>query len=298
MRLQGYAALIKAKIMRGYRYASSKALVSVDGISGESVQPKDVLKITCIINGASFFSQLNQILPWIAYADKKKLVPIVETITDSEVTWDDFFVQPCTIDTAKTRWQPAYAVSISQNPTVLNNRSETQYWQKIARKYLRLTPETEQYCQQQYAQLKGKPTVACLCRGSDYLAMKPHAHPVQPTSEMCIRKVEEKMKQYGYAQVFLATEDVTIYQNFAEHFGEALVTVDTEYVNYDASVTLEINDYALNHNKKKIMDYFANVYILSKCDVMVAGVTSGSVSALMLSEEKKETYFFDLGRYE
>lgn len=296
-KLRGYAAVLKAKITRVMRHASRKSVVCSNNKKATKPHPGDYLKITCKIDGANICSQLNQVLPWLAFAEKKGLIPVVETISNSEMTWDDLFAQNKLLDDTRNCWYPQYAVSISQNHTVLKNKAEIRYWQKITRKYLQLTPAAKQYCQLRYETLNGIPTVGCLCRGSDYVAMKPSAHPVQPTPESCIQKVEEKMKKYNYKQVFLATEDALIYEKFAAHFGAALVTVDTEYVAYDAQTSAWINDYALNHGKKKIMDYFANVYILSKCDVMVAGVTSGSVAALMLSEEKRESYFFELGRY-
>jgi hypothetical protein len=59
---------------------------------------------------------------------------------------------------------------------------------------------------------------------------------------------------------------------------------------------LKVDNYSEKwHNT---IDYYSTIYILSKCDGLLAGLTCGSICAYMMSKGYGYTHFWDLGRYQ
>lgn len=55
-------------------------------------------------------------------------------------------------------------------------------------------------------------TLGLYLRGTDYIALKPSGHPIQPTVEQAIDVVNEYIAKYDIEKVFLVTEDAKIYK--------------------------------------------------------------------------------------
>ena len=135
-----------------------------------------------------------------------------------------------------------------------------------------------------------------LARGTDYLKIKPVNHPIQPTLDQLISKLNVVLEEQKCNKIFLATEDKTIVDKLRGEYGEKLVLNDCEYVDYKDGFLSDIN---LGDRKlKSNVDYLTNIYILSKCNCIVAGRTSGTVTAAVFSKGWEYSYFFDLGYYE
>ena len=68
------------------------------------------------------------------------------------------------------------------------SEKELHIWCQWYKKYIHLNKKTSQYVEQEYQQLfSGKQKVlGVICRGTDYLALKPSGHPVQPSTEQVI----------------------------------------------------------------------------------------------------------------
>lgn len=171
----------------------------------------------------------------------------------------------------------------------------------LYKKYVVPTPEVAKYAQQKLDVVIGerKCVLGVLCRGTDYTESKPSGHPIQPTAEQAIIKAKEVMLQNGFEYVFLATEDQRIYNAFDDAFGNKLLFSGQKL--YDGMngkkflSELSTNNYSEKwHN---IVDYFSTIYILSKCDGLLAGLTCGSICAYLMPNAYSYTYFWNLGRY-
>lgn len=169
------------------------------------------------------------------------------------------------------------------------------------KKFIVPTPEVSAYARQKLERVIGdrKRVLGVLCRGTDYVESKPSGHPIQPTAEQAIAKAKEVMDQYGYNYVFLATEDKRIFNKFHEAFGGKLLFSGQklyEGLNGKKFLSeLTPTDYSEKWNNN--IDYFSTIYILSKCDGLLAGLTCGSICAYLMSEGYGYTYFWDLGKY-
>ena len=175
-----------------------------------------------------------------------------------------------------------------------------QYWQELAQKYIRLNQKTENYIKELQSQLfaPGDKVLGVKCRGTDYLRSKPEGHPRQPDIEQIIEKTEEVMKEQGCNKIFLSTEDETMYEKLTTHFGDAVVTNKKEYVHYEKGPIGRVV-YSEDGKEKYLegLEYLSQIILLSRCNCLVAGLTSGTIGAMLLTKGYEYSYIFDLGLY-
>lgn len=135
-------------------------------------------------------------------------------------------------------------------------------------------------------------------RGTDYMAQRPFNHPIQPPIGYALTKIIEKINEWHCNKIFLATEDKSILQICKNVFGNICVTIDKEYVTYSDSSkavssfhTERKNDYLIRG-----AEYLTDMVILSTCNCLVTGRTSGT-SGVMMMGNFENVYNFNLGRY-
>lgn len=145
---------------------------------------------------------------------------------------------------------------------------------------------------------QGQKVIGVICRGTDYLNLRPKDHPVQPSIEDIIIKTKELMLRNLCERVYLATEDEQIYLKIKKVFGDKLLVNDTRrYLNtYDAKLSEIVKEKGIN-KRKNGEDYLLNILLLSKCNCLVAGCSGGLYGALLMTEGYEEEYIFDLGLY-
>ena len=167
--------------------------------------------------------------------------------------------------------------------------------------YIVPTPEVASYADNKRKDVikNYQNVLGVLCRGTDYTENKPTGHPIQPTAEQAVAKAKDVMAQYGFDYVFLATEDKRIYNFFKEAFGDRLLFSGQKlYEGMNGKKFLsELTVANYSERWHNIVDYYSTIYILSKCDGLLAGLTCGSISAFLMSKGFRYTYFWNLGRY-
>lgn len=147
---------------------------------------------------------------------------------------------------------------------------------------------------------EGDNVIGVLLRGTDYNSLKLYNHPIQPPIELAITKVIEKANEWGCNKIFLATEDKSIADTFKNLFKNQVATVPKAYVDFKAG---EVKSYAMYVNNRendyylKGLEYLTEMVILSKCENVVMGRTSGTVGVNIMTKGFKNKYYFFLGRY-
>lgn len=223
--------------------------------------------------------------------------------------WNLYYKQPAgfdleDVDLDSTRIiirddYPAENIRPCDSMEFLTNDIAVAYWRSFLKKYFVCTDEMQKFLDARYqGTIAGKKTLGVLCRGTDYKILQPKEHPVQPEVADIINKVKEVLEEKGYTHVYLATEDIEVAEKFQEAFGEKLI------VSKDMKVGYEVQEYLstyMEHEKidfdSNTKEYLASMYILSKCNALVAGRTSGSVAAFLMSDGYEYHYFYNLGRY-
>lgn len=265
------------------------------------------------------FSYVNSFLGLIEYAEKSGYIPVIDmqfiqnTYLSNDLlnkvnAWEYYFEQPCGYsmsDIVKSHnvilcGDEKLKTVKYPSGQVLWNYNEREKWKKIAGRYLRVKSSLIDEANLLFQKLFGSRSVlGVLCRGTDYVKLRPKDHPIQPEPDMVIRKVKEVLQTGEYDDIFLATEDEYVYQEFYKNFGKVLKTTSAKryYDTYNLKLaqTKEFRDTDKYLNGK---EYLINIILLSKCKGFIAGYTGGVYGAVLMKEGKYEQeYFFDLGKY-
>ena len=173
-------------------------------------------------------------------------------------------------------------------------------WREFTHGHIRFSDEMERAVDARQAELfggEGK-ILGCLVRGTDYTKMKPAHHPVQPTPEQVIADAKRICAERGIGKVFLATEDRTIQDRFAQAFGSSLIINQTELPDYKSDYLVRSGALGDIESTMRIStQYFVSVALLSRCSCLLAGCASGAVGAALLSRGFDLMKVYNLGYY-
>lgn len=158
----------------------------------------------------------------------------------------------------------------------------------------------EKYSLEKYTALisENDRVVEVLCRGTDYVRLRPKGHPIQPSVKQVISKVKEIMQKYNCNKLYVATEDVNVWNAFKQDFdNKTLITITEKFLDYKEGFIAENIDKKLDKIQYG-MNYFASMVILSKCNCLIAGITSGTAMVSIMANGAFEyAHYYDLGFY-
>ncbi len=259
------------------------------------------------------------------YADEHGMIPLVDMkyyhniyLEDNEFckinAWDYYF------DTNKvsgTSLEKVYSGSdfslcsgfpLDECPNdsieFLLNKDAKNYWNSLFWKYMPVNKVMMDYVKAFVGEKiepirRGGQTIVGVClRGTDYIALRPQGHPVQPSTGEAIAKIKELQGKWGFTKILLVTEDKGISAAIKNEFKDAIVELD-DY-KYDYSGNGYVGYVQAKRKKDKYLhgkEYLRSILLLGECDYMIAGRASGAVVAHILARRVKEEYFFDLGVY-
>lgn len=262
------------------------------------------------------FSLVLTSLGYIKYAVDHGYIPVIDMSNEDNTymqqdrkgnVWEYYFEQPCgyTLDDIRHSRHVIIGNGIIDGRVpfpredIAHNDEELKKWKAVADRYLIVRPEIRQEADELWKRLSGrKGVLGVLLRGTDYVNSRPKDHPVQPTIEQAIDKMDEVLTSQEFQKIYLATEDAGIYQELCNRYGEKIVSMDVE--RYITDKTENINDISVKKSTNKYQmgkDYLINILVLSKCDYLLAGNAGGSQGALLFRDTKSAKYIFDLGRY-
>lgn len=254
----------------------------------------------------------------INYCLNKNWIPIIDMQTNKNIyleekqvgivnAWEFYFEQPMLYGLKRI---PKKSVIIdgcdvlrpNLSMEFLTNDQMLEYWRKIFRQYIRFQPDIRNILEDKYREyfygICKEDVVGVLCRGTDYRILKPQGHPIQPENEYMISFVKNKMHELKKEKIFLVTEDMSIVAAFKQEFGKDVFYCEGTRFELLKSIYLANYIETINADKfKQGLEYLTSIYCLSKCDVMIAGRTSGSVVAHLMAENSQKAYFVDLGIY-
>lgn len=151
---------------------------------------------------------------------------------------------------------------------------------RIVRKYIKFNEQTQTYVTVGIKKLgiEDAKVLGVHIRGTDFRA-KYDNHPVYVTEEDCFREVDRLMQEKEYEKIFLATDDVRILKNFREKYGNKICFYkDVERSNKNKSVAFSKNS-RKQHRYLLGLEVIRDMYTLSKCSGLVAGVSQVAICA-------------------
>ena len=181
---------------------------------------KDSIKIMQIKEGEYEyeyfnFCYLHNMLSLIIYARYHKMYPQICVNADNKenIQWEWYFES--LNEEVSSKRDVTFAECKKKTNAYLPKfddifaQKEVHIWCQWYKKYIRLNSKTQKYVEEEYKQLfEGKNKVlGVICRGTDYLALKPSGHPVQPEIQNVIAYCKKYMEKDAYDAIYLATEE-------------------------------------------------------------------------------------------
>lgn len=268
------------------------------------------------------FSYVTTNLGRIKYAIDRGYIPVIDMQNENntyldddrvgcENSWEYYFEQPCGYSLKDIKHSKNVILGnglIDESfdyPDKLVPWDENEYskWHDISLKYLRIKKELIDNFKQDEDVLSydglNKRLIGVLARGTDYITLKPHEHPIQPSVDELSAHIANLLETGGYDGIYLATEDADIYETLKEHFKDKLYAPNV--VRYSRGELSNINNAIIERDNDRYLkgeEYLKSMWMLTQCKAFIAGNVSGTVGVLLLNENYEYKYIFNKGLYD
>ena len=259
-------------------------------------------------NGEGLLSIFVYVMGRIDYADRNGMIPFVDLEKEG---LPSRFARYFTLKTDLTREE----VYKSKNVLLSGNGEKPVFpgwcnWintefneQKYAlfEKYVTFSKEVHEQIQVFREQIEPQKCLGLYMRGTDYIALKPGGHPIQPTFNELVEKIDSFMAEESLEKIFMVTEDVMLYQQAKERYGDNLLVLsEDEFVTDYKSGEMILDAVSRKGNVDDVnMTYLMKIMLLSECCAFVGGRTNGSSVANALNGGKyKKRFVYDVGYYQ
>lgn len=293
---------------------------------GNDYPDKTFYIIGCNDTNGGLFWLINKVLMHIAYANDNNYIPVVDLqnyktqYTCDETygiinVWELFFKQPAGVSLSDiaharniiiNRQEPAPMKKyLMGQSSFYDCPHKIMFYKNLFNEYIHFNKKTEEYLNNVKREIIGDRTniIGVLCRGTDYVLLRPKGHPIQPSPSQVINDVKELMNLYDSHYVFLATEDADILKQFQDTFGEGLL-----FINQPRIYKKDINaNEMLSETKQRLMtktdswlsgvQYLAAIWLLTQCDHFIGGRTGGTKGVLLMSKGFISEKIYNLGMY-
>lgn len=270
------------------------------------------------------FSYVLVHLEHIYYAREKGYIPVIDMknyantyLENGEIglinAWEYYFEQPVIINHQEDMLEEAYksktvilgscnrgkgkridfTIDFLKDPELAN-------WKKLYKKYVRLNSKTQEYIDKEYASIiqPNDRVLGVAIRGTDYTKLKPNGHPIQPEIEEVIQKTDDLLKEWNCNKIYLCTESESTLIAFERAFPKQIVTTHREFYGDTGKNYVTEISFQRKHDKYLSgLEYLASIYILARCDCLLASFASGVTATLLITDGFEKTYFWDLGVY-
>lgn len=246
----------------------------------------------------------NGLIPIVDFQNYKCQYSVNKPINGSFNAWEYYFEQPgkCGLDVLSPDSKIIYSgwrLFKEEEALVLDETIISNYTLRdLAVNKLNINRDVEARFHEKYTKLfENKKTLGVFVRGTDYVALRPKGHNVQPSIDMVIEKINEYLKMYEIDQIFIVTEDYNYFCKIKNEIDCMVITSDNSFVrNYNpnnyVSESIEEDGYTRGR------DYLIRLLLLTKCQYIISSYASGSVySKLIRDKEPEAEFWFDLGKY-
>lgn len=203
-----------------------------------------------------------------------------------ENVWEDFF-EPLNEYRPEEVLQSRHVLLCDDkmdafNPYMMEQYHDSGHMRAVYKKYLRLNRELRSYIEplrKRFFQENDGKVLGVVARGTDY-RYGGFDVPKPVEDEEYIRLVREKMEEWNYSSLLLATEDADVLEKFKQAgFGDRLKFLEQERFRYPdvsqkgllvAKMKKRTNDY---HDE---MPYLAVLYLLAECNALISNCRCGA----------------------
>lgn len=280
-----------------------------------------IIKRDCENSGLGLFAYYVTMLARIEYALRNQMIPVIDMKNYANTfhakgevgkvnTWELFFEQPCNIGledalkSGKSRyvWDDIPNYHPNDSLDFLYNDAIVAYYHVIAEKYIRFQPDILQTLKRKEREILGEQDkrgriLGVLARGTDYTGLKPYYNPIQPNLKQLTKVIDDFCTRYACEKIFVATEDSEILEQLIKSYGSRLLYTDQKRVSKVTTYLYENQEFTNRDPFERGIEYLTSIYLLSKCNGIIAGRTSGTVGTCIMADNYEFRYIFSLGRY-
>lgn len=258
------------------------------------------------------FCYLNNILSLIINCLYHKEIPIIDVnlLRPDSIQWDWYFNQPFSISDF-TSEKPASVcryntASFQPHFFDIYNPEKINLWGKVYKECLKLNQKTADYIQDEYLSILSpfNRVLGVICRGTDYTALHPPGHPIQPDTTEVIDFCKDHLKSSSYDAIYLATEERKIRDLFVKAFPGMILENKRKYYDdiYDNNESIKyIKDVHFRRDNDRYLsglEYLSSITLLSHCTSLIGGNCTGTMGAVFMNNRKYEyIHIFNYGLY-
>ena len=202
---------------------------------------------------------------------------------------------------ARYIWKEIPDYQPNESLDFLYNKQIVDYFRDISKKYMVMQPDVKRDLEKAEKELweknSGKRICGVLARGTDYTTLQPYFHPVQPTVDQLCGKIDEYRRRFDCEKIYVATEDQKILETLKRKYNSDLLYSDQKRIAHTDKYLNDTPEFVNRSGRIRGIEYLKSIYLLSKCNGLVAGRTSGTVGAVLMSKGYEFQYVFSLGRY-
>lgn len=255
-----------------------------------------------------FWGMVNTTLRNLVFADFFHLTPVVEwqgveygenfPVHGSSNAWEYYFEPVSQID-YRTVKNSAYVCPALFSDTQISNDKENESANTLIgtikplvdvyRKYIRLNKELEkELTVDMQSVFQGKRTMGCHARGSDG-NWGLYGHPIPVLPQEYLDAAYECFIQGEYEQIFLATEDPILLNQFIDKFGDSLVYYKDVLRSSESHTALARAGKTDWYHYRMGYEVVRDAYTLAECDSLVAGTHNVPLAARIIkcAQDKK-----------
>ena len=234
-------------------------------------------------------------------------------------TWELFFQQPYFqyhIEDAKSASKVTYADKswkakgqedrIAEK--VIHNMELRKEYHAVYKKYMQLSYQVAEEYQKVREKIflpfreAGEKILGVSIRGTDYSALKPYLHQIQPAIEQVVDKIREAVREWGISKIYVNSDEEKSVQYIKDTFPGKVFSMD--YQRFDSykenpnGLLGTVRFDRENDSYRRGADYLISTLMLADCDCFIGSVNGCCVATLIMTEGFEHEYIFDhLGVY-
>lgn len=227
--------------------------------------------------------------------------------------WNDYFLQPYNKIFFRNRKiaiknYSRYNISLWSYPNIftadINNLLK---FSKLYKRYIKLNKSVKIFLSKKISQIiKKNDIVLGVAIRHGYIISKPIGHDIQPSLPLLIKDIKILISKYPINKILVVCDNYEVISELKKIFKKKIIYIDRprisdpKYFNkykskeylMNSSMTvqgienllLETADFdRVNEKQKKTKEYISEIYALAKCDHLLAGRSSGTLSAVIIN---------------
>lgn len=249
-----------------------------------------------------YYAECNKYIPYVDFKSDSCQYFVDYQVNGTYNAWEYFFQQPNHFDKIYlSRKRNVILQGWTFHKSDFSDREIPKAWKRFFIDSLcPVQPYIQNLVQEKYDLLfpSRNGVLGVFVRGTDYVALHPKGHPVQPSVEQIMDRIDLFKQKYRIEKIYVVTEDFDIFSKIKNKYGESVFSADDNFV-FD----YEKSDYVATafHNDafERGRDYLIRLLLLTRCDYLISSIASGSNFARDYKQDEYiDSYIFDLGLYD